>query len=91
MARWKRISAMISVQNHAFLVERMKSIHAGSMGEALDHAISQVRRAHGWVCLERETAASYANMTPEEIAEENELAAALTRTVRADCEEADKS
>ena len=91
MARWKRISAMISVQNHAFLVERMKSIHAGSMGEALDHAISQVRRAHGWVRLERETAASYANMTPEEIAEENELAAALTHTVRADYEETDKT
>jgi hypothetical protein len=91
MARWKRISAMISVQNHAFLVERMKSIHAGSMGEALDYAISQVRRAHGWVRLERETAASYANMTPEEIAEENELAAALTHVVRADTEEADKS
>ncbi len=35
MARWKRISAMIPVQNHAFLVERMKSIHAGSMGEGL--------------------------------------------------------
>jgi len=39
MARWKRISAMISVQNHAFLVERMKSIGARSIGEALDHAI----------------------------------------------------
>jgi hypothetical protein len=30
-------------------------------------------------------------MQTEEIAEENELAAALTHTVRADCEEADKS
>ncbi len=30
-------------------------------------------------------------MTPEEIAEENELAATLTHTVRADCEEADKT
>jgi len=30
-------------------------------------------------------------MTPEEMAEENELAGALTHTVRADCEEADKT
>jgi hypothetical protein len=86
MARWKRISALISVENHAFLVERMKVSRARSIGQALDHAIGQVRRAQGRARLERDTSASYANMTREAIAEENELAAALSHVVIEDYE-----
>jgi hypothetical protein len=77
----KKISTTIGPENYAFLESLIASGKAQNWAEAMDLVLEEFRRADNRARLEQATTAYYEGANPEAIAEENELAAALSASV----------
>jgi hypothetical protein len=73
MARRKKVSTTISPESYAFLRALIRSRKAENL--ALDYVLDEMRRAENRARLEAATTAYYDSLTPEEIEEEDRLAA----------------
>lgn len=71
--RRKKVSTTISPESYAFLRGLIRSGRAENLAQALDLVLGEIRRADNRRRLERATAKYYAELTPEQVAEENEL------------------
>jgi hypothetical protein len=71
--RRKKVSTTISPESYAFLRELIRSGRAENLAQALDLVLEEIRRADNRRRLEQATAKYYDELTPEQIAEENEL------------------
>lgn len=80
MARRKKISTTISLESYAFLRSLIRSRRAKSLAEAVDTALQRARDQEYRERLEREMAAYFDSLTPEQLAEENEFGEAVSRT-----------
>jgi hypothetical protein len=78
MAQRKKLSTTIGPDSFVYLHRLVKSGKAASVGEAVDKAVEIARRLESRAKLEHDTAAYFAQMTPEAAAEENALADALS-------------
>jgi hypothetical protein len=78
MAQRKKLSTTIGPENFSYLHRLVKSGQAASVGEAVDQTVEIARRLNRRAKLERDTAAYFAQMTPDAAAEENALANALS-------------
>jgi len=79
--RRRKISTTIAPEGYAFLENLIESGKAGNLAEAMDLILDEMLRAENRARLERATAAYYEGANPEAIAEENELAAALSASL----------
>jgi len=75
----KRLSTTVSLDTLAYLDDLVRTSKAQNIGKALDFAIARLLRAEGRVRLERETAAYFQKLSPEQIREENLLGDALAK------------
>jgi hypothetical protein len=78
----QKISTTVSAETLAFLERLVKAREAGTLAEAIDLVVERLRAAETRERLERDTAAYFDQMTQEELAEENQLAGALSRGAR---------
>jgi len=69
----KKVSTTISPENYTVLRDMIRAGQALNLAQALDLILADFRRAENRRKLERATAEYYANLTPEEIEEENRL------------------
>jgi len=79
--RRQKISATIAPRGYALLKDLVSTRKAGNLSEAIDIVLDEMLRARNRAKLERAMAAYYEGGNPEAIAEENELAAALSSSV----------
>lgn len=79
--RRQKISATIAPRGYAFLKDLVSTRKAGNLSEAIDIVLDEMLLARNRAKLERAMAAYYEGGNPEAIAEENELAAALSSSV----------
>jgi hypothetical protein len=77
MARRKKVSTTISPEGYAFLRALIRSRKAENLAQALDYVLDEMRRADNRARLEAATTAYYDSLTPEEIEEEDRLAASF--------------
>jgi hypothetical protein len=77
MARRKKVSTTISPEGYAFLRALIRSRKAENLAQALDYVLDEMRRADNRARLEAATTAYYDSLTPEEIEEEDHLAASF--------------
>jgi hypothetical protein len=80
MARRKKVSTTISPESYAVLSGMIRAGQALNLAQALDLVLAEFRRAENRRKLERATAEYYANLTPEEIEEENRLGEIFSAT-----------
>jgi hypothetical protein len=78
MASRKKLSTTIGPESFLYLHRLVKAGKAASVGEAVDKTVEIARRLERRVKLERDTAAYFAQMTPDAAAEENALGNALS-------------
>jgi len=78
MPRRKKISTTISPEGYAFLRTLIRSGRAENLAEAVDLVLEEVQGEHDRERLERATAEYFKCRTPEEIADDQALEAALT-------------
>jgi hypothetical protein len=78
MAQRKKLSTTIGPESFTYLHRLVKAGKAASVGEAVDKTVEIARRLERRAKLERDTAAYFAQMTPDAAAEENALANALS-------------
>jgi hypothetical protein len=78
--RRKKISTTIAPEGHAFLQSLIASGKAQNLAEAIDLVLDEIRRTENRAKLEHAMEAYYENLSPEAIAEENEIAAAFSRS-----------
>jgi hypothetical protein len=85
----QKISTTISAATRAYLQSLIESGEVQNLAEAIDLAIERLSLFENRARLERDTAAYFDNMSPEQSAEEERLAAALSHAARGidfDCE-----
>jgi len=80
MARRKKVSTTISPEGYAFLRALIRSRKAENLAQALDYVLDEMRRADNRARLEAATTAYYDSLTPEEIEEEDRLAASFANS-----------
>ena len=73
-----KLSTTVAAENFAFLESLVKSGRTGSIAEAVDLAITRLRRAENRARLEQATAAYFDGLTPEAQAEEQRIARHLS-------------
>ena len=78
MPQRKKLSTTIGPDSYTYLHRLVKTGKASSVGEAVDKAVEIARRLETRAKLERDTAAYFARMAPDAIAEESALATALS-------------
>lgn len=78
----QKISTTIGPETLSYLQEIVESGEAATLAEAIDIAVQRLRTAENRERLERDTAAYFDHMSPEESAEEVRLAVALSQTAR---------
>lgn len=78
----QKISTTISSESLAHLEKLIKDGQARNLAEAIDLSIQRLLVYENRERLARDTATYFDNMTPEEIEEENQLAAALAASVK---------
>jgi predicted AAA+ superfamily ATPase len=77
MSRRKKVSTTISPESYAYLRALIRSKKAENLAQAIDYVLDEIRRADNRARLEAATAAYYDSLTPEEIEEEDRLAASF--------------
>jgi len=80
-ARRKKISTTVAAESFAFLQKLIEDGKANTLAEAVDLVLNEARRIDNRDRLDRMTAEAYENMSPEAIAENNELEEALTQSI----------
>jgi hypothetical protein len=78
----QKISTTISAATRAYLQSLIESGEVQNLAEAIDLAIERLSLFENRARLERDTAAYFDNMSPEQSAEEERLAAALSHAAR---------
>jgi hypothetical protein len=78
----QKISTTVSRGSLAYLEKLIKDGEARNLAEAIDLSIQKLLVYENRERLARDTAAYFDNMTPEELEEENRLAAALAGSVK---------
>jgi len=78
----QKISTTISAVAFSYLQRLIDRGEARNLAEAIDLAIERLSIFENRERLERDTAAYFDNMSPEEIAEENRLGEALSQAAR---------
>jgi hypothetical protein len=78
----QKISTTISPSTLSYLQGRIDRGEARNLAEAIDQAIEQLLLLENRERLERDTAAYFDHMSPEENAEEQRLSAALAHAAR---------
>ena len=78
----QKISTTIAPQTLAYLEQIVESGEAATLAEAIDAAVERLRAMENRERLERDTAAYFDHMSPEESAEEERLAVALSQAAR---------
>ena len=78
----QKISTTISPEAISYLQALIRQGEAQNLAEAIDLAIERLSVFENRERLERDTAAYFDNMTPEESAEEEKLALALSQAGR---------
>jgi Arc/MetJ-type ribon-helix-helix transcriptional regulator len=78
----QKISTTISTATRAYLQSLIESGAVQNLAEAIDLAIERLSRFENRERLERDTAAYFDNMSPEESAEEERMAKALSHAAR---------
>jgi hypothetical protein len=78
----QKISTTISPATLSYLQRLIEKEEAQNLAEAIDLAIERLMIFENRDRLERDTAAYFDNMSPEESSEEERLAAALSQAVR---------
>ena len=78
----QKISTTISPDTLAYLERIIDSGEAASLAEAIDIVIERLRAVENRNRLERDTAAYFDSLAPEEAAEEDRLATALSQSAR---------
>jgi predicted AAA+ superfamily ATPase len=77
MSRRKKVSTTISPESYAYLRTLIRSKKVENLAQAIDYVLDEIRRADNRARLEAATAAYYDSLTPEEIEEEDRLAASF--------------
>jgi hypothetical protein len=75
----QKISTTVAPETLAYLEELIAKGEAQNVADAIDLMVERLRSAENRDRLEQETAAYFDRLSPEALAEESELAAALTR------------
>jgi hypothetical protein len=78
----QKISTTISTATRTYLQRLIESGEVQNLAEAIDLAIERLSRFENRERLERDTAAYFDNMSPEESAEEERMAKALSHAAR---------
>jgi hypothetical protein len=78
----QKISTTVSPESSAHLEKLIREGEARNLAEAIDLSIQRLLIYENRERLARDTAAYFDNMTPEELEEENRLAAALAASVK---------
>lgn len=78
----QKISTTISPETLSYLQQLIESGEVQNLAAAIDLAIERLLVAENRERLERDTAAYFDNMSPEESAEEARLAVALSQAAR---------
>lgn len=81
-ANRQKISTTVAPETLAYLEELIAKGEAHSVSDAIDLMVERLRSAENRERLERDTAAYFDRLSPEALAEESELAAALARSAR---------
>jgi len=76
----KKISTTIGPENYAFVQNLITSRKAQNLAEALDLVLEEARRLDNRARLEKSYEEHYSGAYPEAVAEENEIAAAFSRS-----------
>jgi hypothetical protein len=74
----QKISTTIAPETLAYLKQLLGSGEVATLAEAIDLAVNRLRALDNRLLLERDTAAHFAEMPEQELAEENRLASALS-------------
>lgn len=74
----RKISTTISSETHRYLETLVSKGRARNLAEAVDVSVARARRLDNRIRLEQATAAYFNSLTPEELQQENELAATLS-------------
>lgn len=80
-AHRRKLSTTISVESYNYLKAQVESGQAASIAEAVDGTVAQVRTLESHARLEHDTAAYFQNLSPQAIADEAQLGAALGAVV----------
>ena len=72
-----KISTTIAAENYRFLTSLIESGKAGSLAEAVDEAVENLRKTENRRRLARATSEYFDSLSPEEHAEEQSLATSL--------------
>jgi len=78
----QKISTTISLATLSYLQRLIEKEEAQNLAEAIDLAIERLLRFENRERLERDTAAYFDGMSPEESAEDGRLGAALSQAAR---------
>ena len=78
----QKISTTIAADTLAYLEQIIDSGEAANLAEAIDVAVRRLRAVENRERLERDTAAYFDSMPPEQLAEEERLAASLSQAAR---------
>ncbi|GEM_PF-3270646 len=73
----QKLSTTVARENMAFL-QALARKQASSLADVVDSILAEARQAENRARLSRQTAEYFANLTPEEIREENELGSIMT-------------
>ena len=79
MPRRKKVSTTISDESYGVLRSLIHAGKAQNLAQALDFILDEFRRADNRRRLEEATARYYESLSPEDVAQENELGEALSR------------
>lgn len=70
-----KLSTTVAAENYQFLIRLVKQGEAASLAEAVDEAISQLRRSSNRQRLAKATSDYFDGLSAEELSEESSLAA----------------
>ncbi len=76
-----KLSTTVAPENYQYLTAMVSSGQASSVAEAVDRVVTRVRRIENRRHLEHATAAYFESLSPEALAEENEMATNLAAAV----------
>ncbi len=77
-----KLSTTVAPENYQYLTAMVSSGQASSVAEAVDRVVTRVRRIENRRRLEQATAAYFKSLSPQAVAEENEMASNLAAAVK---------
>jgi hypothetical protein len=77
-----KLSTTVGPENYRYLTAMVSSGQASSVAEAVDRVVTRVRRIENRRRLEQATAAYFKSLSPQAVAEENEMACNLAAAVK---------